>query len=374
MRSVWPIRQAPTEAEQLAEPLHRQLDPEAGDRLELVERAAGVAEPAPAHHGHLDPAGRHQRRQRQRGLVPHAAGGVLVDLRAGDVGEVEHVPGVEHGRGERLQLRLAHAPEEDRHAEGGHLVVGHAPLGVAGHELRDRLRRHGASVPLAVDDLVGAHAPRLAHAPGSGNSTAGAGSMRYGSGAVKVLVCCENEIVCDAVALSLSRRGTRRWPPRTRCSSRRTWPGPTRWSWTARAGAGPSPCSATGASSGGRSSPGWRPRRSWPSSPPGAAPTGPSGSTPSRSSRQRFAAALVARRRVLIVDDNEIVARFLDAGAGREGVRGALRPRRRGGHRDPRPPGDPPRPHPPRREDAPHRRAAVLPLREAATSASGASR
>ena len=26
--------------------------------------------------------------------------------------------------------------------------------------------------------------------------------MRYGPGAVKVLVCCENEIVCDAVALA----------------------------------------------------------------------------------------------------------------------------------------------------------------------------
>ena len=31
--------------------------------------------------------------------------------------------------------------------------------------------------------------------------------MRYGPGAVKVLVCCANEIVCDAVALSLSRAG-----------------------------------------------------------------------------------------------------------------------------------------------------------------------
>ena len=31
--------------------------------------------------------------------------------------------------------------------------------------------------------------------------------MRYGSGPVKVLVCCENEIVGDAVAMSLSKAG-----------------------------------------------------------------------------------------------------------------------------------------------------------------------
>jgi len=31
--------------------------------------------------------------------------------------------------------------------------------------------------------------------------------MRYGPGAVKVLVCCENGIVGDAVALSLSKAG-----------------------------------------------------------------------------------------------------------------------------------------------------------------------
>ena len=66
----------------------------------------------------------------------------------------------------------AHSPEEDRHAEGGHLVVGHRPLGVAGHQLGDGLRRNRVAVALAVDDLVRAHATRLAHAPGSGNSTA----------------------------------------------------------------------------------------------------------------------------------------------------------------------------------------------------------
>ena len=50
-----------------------------GDRLELVERSAGVAQTAPRQLGDGDPEGCHQRSQRQRDLVAHTAGGVLVD-------------------------------------------------------------------------------------------------------------------------------------------------------------------------------------------------------------------------------------------------------------------------------------------------------
>ena len=61
--------------------------------------------PRPRDHRHRDAAGRDQRRQRQRDLVAHAAGRVLVDLGAGDVGEVEHVAGVEHGLGRGPRAR-----------------------------------------------------------------------------------------------------------------------------------------------------------------------------------------------------------------------------------------------------------------------------
>ena len=60
-----------------------QRRPPARDRLELVERAAGVAEPAPGQLGHGDAARRDQRRQRQRDLVADAAGRVLVGGRPG---------------------------------------------------------------------------------------------------------------------------------------------------------------------------------------------------------------------------------------------------------------------------------------------------
>ncbi len=52
----------------------------AGDRLQLVERAAGVAERAPRHHRDVAaPHAAHERREAERDLVAHAAGRVLVD-------------------------------------------------------------------------------------------------------------------------------------------------------------------------------------------------------------------------------------------------------------------------------------------------------
>ena len=59
-----------------------EVDAEAGDRLELVERAAGVAQPAARDHRHRHARRRGDRRQDQRGLVADAAGAVLVDLQA----------------------------------------------------------------------------------------------------------------------------------------------------------------------------------------------------------------------------------------------------------------------------------------------------
>ena len=60
-----------------------ELDAEAGDRLELVERAAGVAEAAAAHLPERHAARRDDRPDRERRLVADAAGRVLVDDLAG---------------------------------------------------------------------------------------------------------------------------------------------------------------------------------------------------------------------------------------------------------------------------------------------------
>src|SRR6476661_2190470 len=57
----------------------RELDPETGDRLELVKRAAGVAETAAAHLPEWNAARSDDRADRERRLVPHAACRMLVD-------------------------------------------------------------------------------------------------------------------------------------------------------------------------------------------------------------------------------------------------------------------------------------------------------
>ena len=59
--------------------VERQLRAEPGDRLELVERAARVAEPAAAHLPERHAAGGDDRADRERRLVADAAGRVLVD-------------------------------------------------------------------------------------------------------------------------------------------------------------------------------------------------------------------------------------------------------------------------------------------------------
>ena len=110
----------------LEELVLRELDPETGDRLELVERAAGVAETAAAHLPERNAARGDDRADRERRLVPHAARRVLVDDLASERrAEIDRLAAADHRVGQRERLLAVQALEEDRHAEGGHLVVGH---------------------------------------------------------------------------------------------------------------------------------------------------------------------------------------------------------------------------------------------------------
>ena len=55
----------PDALDQLHETVERKIHPETGDALQLVERAAGVAETAPAHHRDANPAHRGEGGERQ---------------------------------------------------------------------------------------------------------------------------------------------------------------------------------------------------------------------------------------------------------------------------------------------------------------------
>ena len=96
----------------------RQVDAKAGNRLELVERAARVAQTAAGHHWYDHAAGRRQRGEYEGRLVTNAAGRMFVHLGAGHVGQVEDGPGVGHGGGKRGRFRVRHAAQIDRHEQG----------------------------------------------------------------------------------------------------------------------------------------------------------------------------------------------------------------------------------------------------------------
>jgi hypothetical protein len=130
-----------------------ELDAEARDRLELVERPAGVAEPAPAHLREGDAAGGHDRAEHDRRLVPDAAGGVLVDDAAAEAREIDRLTALHHRVGERERLRRGEPPEVRGHAEGRHLVVRDLVAGVGEHELGHLLGGELAAVALSLDQL-----------------------------------------------------------------------------------------------------------------------------------------------------------------------------------------------------------------------------
>jgi CheY-like chemotaxis protein len=135
--------------------------------------------------------------------------------------------------------------------------------------------------------------------------------MRYGSGSVKVLVCCENEIVGDAVALSLSKAGHQSVASSDPLQLASNLSGAD--ALVVDGGVGRRAIAllrdrgfvgralVTGVAS--------REELALLATRCGA--DGSLGLDPLEEVPQRFAEALVARRRVLIVDDNEIVARFL---------------------------------------------------------------
>ena len=138
------------------EVVDREIDAEARDRLELVERAARVTEAAPAHLPDRNAAGRHDRADRDRRLVADAAGRVLVhDLAAERGAEIERPAAADHRVGQRVRLRRRHAAEVDGHAERGQLVVGDLAARVAEDQLRDLLGRELLPVPLPLDQLRG---------------------------------------------------------------------------------------------------------------------------------------------------------------------------------------------------------------------------
>jgi hypothetical protein len=99
-----------------------------GNGRELLERIDDVLLLDAAHHRDHDAAGHGERGQDEGGLVAHAAGGILVDLRLRDVRQVDHLAGKHHLLREDRRLLGRHVGEVNRHQEGRLLVLGHLSI------------------------------------------------------------------------------------------------------------------------------------------------------------------------------------------------------------------------------------------------------
>ena len=128
----------------------------AWDRIELVERAAGMPEAAARDHRHVGAAGGEHRRQHQRNVVADAAGRVLVENRARQVvfAPIEACARAGHGAGQRHALLERHAAKEDRHGEGRGLAFGDRAAGQASDEVADLARAQCFAVALGANDFL----------------------------------------------------------------------------------------------------------------------------------------------------------------------------------------------------------------------------
>ena len=129
----------------------------AGHALHLVDGTAGVAETPAAHFSDLHPAGRHDGCNDQRGLITHAAGGVLVHLDARNGRKVYHHTAVRHHISQFGGLLIGHAAQIHRHHPCSHLIVGHFPADKAVDNSFQLFPGVGAAIPLFCDQIINTH-------------------------------------------------------------------------------------------------------------------------------------------------------------------------------------------------------------------------
>ena len=130
---------------------------EAGNGIQLVERAAGDAEAATGNHRHAKAEAREQRRERKRNLVADAAGGMFVHERTLVFREFQHVAGIAHGQRERGGFSGVKSAKINGHEQRGHLVVGNFSGGEFADEFLDLFARENFAFALTFDEREKVH-------------------------------------------------------------------------------------------------------------------------------------------------------------------------------------------------------------------------
>ena len=129
----------------------------AGNRLHLVDGAAGVTQPAPAHFGNFYAAGSHNGGNDQGGFVAHAAGRVLVRLDARNGGKIHHIAGMCHYIGQFGGFGVGHTAQVNRHQQRRHLVIRHIARHIAVYGKCQFLAVQRAAVSLFGNDIIHTH-------------------------------------------------------------------------------------------------------------------------------------------------------------------------------------------------------------------------
>ena len=129
----------------------------AGHALHLIDGTAGMAKAPAAHLGDLHAAGRHDGGNDQRGLVTHAAGGVLVHLDARNGRKIHHHTAVSHHIGQLCGLFISHAAQIDSHHPCSHLVISHFSADIAIDDLLQLLTAVRTAITLFCDQIINAH-------------------------------------------------------------------------------------------------------------------------------------------------------------------------------------------------------------------------
>ena len=129
----------------------------AGHALHLIDGAAGMAKAPAAHLGDLHAAGCDDRCNDQRGLVTHAASGVLVHLDARNGRKIHHHTAVSHHIGQLCGLLIGHAAQIDSHHPCSHLVISHFSADIAIDDLLQLLTAVRTAITLFCDQIINAH-------------------------------------------------------------------------------------------------------------------------------------------------------------------------------------------------------------------------
>ena len=138
---------------QVFEVRQSELGAEPGDRLELVQGSARVADAAFGDDGNRQPAGRGDRRGDQRYFVADAAGRVVVHLGFGHCGEVDALPAAEHRRRQRGGFGVVESVARAGHQKGGHLRIGNFRADISVDQPFELFESEFFAIALAADQI-----------------------------------------------------------------------------------------------------------------------------------------------------------------------------------------------------------------------------